>query len=147
MSDDYTRERDFNRAQARYDAQEPPECDDDREPETCGHCSNPASGSWSDDVEDEDGFHAGTFYAVQTCAACDHPLCLSCIDGEHETACPALGRVPYPFEVEGVTLAAWRENQVATWNRNAERGYCTRVHADRMIRDILENYGPKDGAA
>lgn len=139
---EFTRDRNFDRAQARYNAMEPPYVDDDREPDTCGHCTNEAHGEWSDDEEDEDGFQPGSFTAFEECGACGHGLCLACADGDQDLPCPALGRPAYPFERAGMTLQAWRENMVQIWRRNAERGYCTKEHADARIADIMANYGP-----
>lgn len=109
MSTEYEREANFNRAQARYDAMEPPE-GDEREPVICGHCDREACGEWSEGEVDEDGnYDAPHFSADTECDLCGKPLCVKCIDGEEDGECPG---PPPP-----------REPYVPNWKRAGYESY------------------------
>lgn len=132
MSTEYEHDASLNSAQARYDAMDPPDDAIVLIP-VCGHCKRAACGN----------VRRGLFHAAEECSACNQPMCVKCMDHEDRNVCPALGRAPYPYEQEGVTLAQWQAARISDWNRHAKRGWCSREHANAMIRDVMENYGPQ----
>lgn len=123
MSTEYERERNFNRAQARYDAMEPPE-GDEHEEMLCGHCDREACGSWSEGEVDEDGnYDCASFNADTECDVCGKPLCVRCIDGDEGGECP--GREPYV-------------RPVPPWKRDGYESYAAWLHAAKAQSETMK---------